>query len=243
MQKFIPLLTILLLGQPVWAESDVERLSQSTGTPTQSMSSETEMTKKLEQADIDIHEPLSTTGNRTKRSEQTPITSNRAGQRFTIHDARVEISRDYDGDGYYHYIKVYFDADVSHDLGWVYAKLLLSLDGGPWSEYFTTDEYSIDGDAAHDEYVVVTRLLDGYPPGYYDLLIELYDSDNDRLADEYGPNEDIDLVALPLEDSLYDEDDDGGGGSVDLGFILLGLVLVGRSVNSVTLSRTTSAIG
>jgi hypothetical protein len=70
--------------------------------------------------------------------------------------------------------------------------------------------------------------LDGYPSGYYDVLIELYDDDEEIWVAEYGPNDDQDLAVLPLEDSYRDGDDyddhyDGGGGALDLLMILSGL--------------------
>ncbi|MES9813926.1 MAG: choice-of-anchor H family protein [Candidatus Thiodiazotropha sp.] len=81
----------------------------------------------------------------------------------------------------------------------------------------------MEGDVSDDEYEVATRLLDGYPSGYYDVLIELYDGDNDLLAVNYGPYEDGDLAVLPLEDSYRD---DYGGGASGLMTLLLALTLL-----------------
>jgi hypothetical protein len=133
------------------------------------------------------------------------------------------ISRDDDDDGYYHRLKVVFDADTSGDEVWVYARLYLSLEGGPWNHYYTTDLFPVEGDTRDDEYEVVTRLLDGYPTGYYDVLIELYDGDDELLAVNYGPYEDDDLAVLPLEDS-YRDDDYGGGGVALIMPVLLSLL-------------------
>jgi hypothetical protein len=82
---------------------------------------------------------------------------------------------------------------------------------------------------------VVTRLLEGYPTGYYDVLIELYDADWDLHVVSYGPNEDGALRALPLEDEQSDyvgdaqpvSDSHGGGGS--LGLLSLFLLTLWRS--------------
>jgi hypothetical protein len=138
------------------------------------------------------------------------------------------IDRDDDDDGYYHRLSVTFDPDVSSGHAWIYAKLYLSLEGGPWNLYYTTESFPIEGDRSDDDYEVVTRLLDGYPSGYYDVLIELYDADAEMWVAEYGPNDDRDLAVLPLEDRYRDGDDyhdhyDGGGGAVDIFMVLLGL--------------------
>ncbi|MEM7563596.1 MAG: choice-of-anchor H family protein, partial [Pseudomonadota bacterium] len=60
----------------------------------------------------------------------------------------------------------------------VYAKLYLSREGGPWRQYFTTDLFSIYEDDFIDAYEVETELVDGYTPGYYDVLIEIYSLDH-----------------------------------------------------------------
>jgi hypothetical protein len=149
-------------------------------------------------------------------------------QIFSIYDAKSELSRDGDGDGFNHHLRVTFDADVDEGDAYLYARLYLSYEGGPWNHYFTTDVFRISGDSTEDDYEVATRLLEGYPAGYYDLLIELYDADYDSFLTDYGPDQDIALRALPLEDRLRDGYDDvyhyhdGGGG----GFGLIGLLLL-----------------
>ncbi len=126
-------------------------------------------------------------------------------------------------------LRITFDADVDHGDAFVYAKLYLSLEGGPWNHYFTTDVFHILEDVSFDDYEVVTRLLEGYPTGYYDVLIELYDADWDLHVASYGPDEDGALRALPIEDEQRDypgdvypvSDSHGGGGSFGLMSLLL----------------------
>ncbi|MEN8178252.1 MAG: choice-of-anchor H family protein [Pseudomonadota bacterium] len=156
-------------------------------------------------------------------------------QVFRIYDARTLLSGDDDGDGFYHQLRVTFDADVDHGDAFVYARLFLSYEGGPWNHYFTTDVFHILEEVSYDDYEVVTRLLEGYPTGYYDVLIELYDADWDVHVASYGPYEDGALSTIPLEDlqrdALVDDEYDypvsdshGGGGSLGLaGLLLLGL--------------------
>jgi hypothetical protein len=86
----------------------------------------------------------------------------------------------------------------------------------------------VEGDVSDDAYEVVTRLTDGYPTGYYDVLIELYDEDDDLLAVNYGPYEDGDLAVLPLEDSYRDDYEGGGGASGLMMLLLLSMLMLSK---------------
>jgi hypothetical protein len=216
------LLLLLMSGQYVFAQEDGSRFSQSVeGRVAAGVKKED---VQLDQAEVDEHAELVVSGSREQATAQRFYAAHTTGWELSIFDAYTEISRDDDDDGYYHRLEVTFDADTSGEEVWVYAKLYLSLEGGPWNHYYTTETFSVMGYVIGDEYVVVTRLLDGYPTGYYDVLIELYDADDDLLAVNYGPYEDADLAVLPLED--YYRDDYGGGGATAILPLLLGLLLL-----------------
>jgi len=51
---------------------------------------------------------------------------------------------------------------------------------------------------------MVTELVDGYPTGDYDLLIEIYDAYTGDYVASFGPEDSSELSYLPLED--YDRD-------------------------------------
>jgi len=180
-------------------------------------------TQQLDQAPLEQAAPLERTGSRAALATRATPAAHPDGRVFTIFDAQAVLSWDDDDDGFYHRLRVSFDPDVSGDEAWVYARLYLSLEGGPWNHIYTTEVFPINGDASDDAYEVVTRLIDGYPTGYYDVLIELYDADYDLLVLNYGPYEDRDLAVLPLEDSYRDsyEDHDGGGGALGAGMLLV----------------------
>jgi MYXO-CTERM domain-containing protein len=139
-----------------------------------------------------------------------------------IYDAAVELFYDRDADGYYHYLRVQFDADTIRSHMLVYAKIFLSADGVAWEHLYTTDDFRIWGSDPDDDYEVESDLVSGYSTGQYDLLIELYDSAYGDLLDEFGPLESSALSLLPLEDAARDginpvpipDDDDGGGGAI-----------------------------
>lgn len=153
---------------------------------------------------------------------------------FWVYDARATLYVDEDNDGFYSGLNVSFDVDTDFFAADVYARLYLSLDGGPWIRYFTTDVFTVIGTSGTDDYVVETDLLEGYPTGYYELLIELYDYDFHEHVASFGPLESSNLSSLPLEDLTRElgivsppvppvSHSSGGGGS--LGFAVLVLSL------------------
>jgi len=123
---------------------------------------------------------------------------------FWIYRADVELFNDHDNDGHFHGIDLLFDADTYFIEADVYAVVYLSLNGGPWNEYSATDNFTLYGTSAEDEYVIVTELVSGYPTGSYDLLIEIFDAYDDSFLASFGPDDTSELAFLPLEDSNRD---------------------------------------
>ncbi|MEM9171803.1 MAG: choice-of-anchor H family protein [Pseudomonadota bacterium] len=153
---------------------------------------------------------------------------------FWIYDASVALRDDLDGDGFFTRVELTFDADTVYTGASVYAVLYLSLEGGDWVEYGETDYFNIYGAGGGDEYYFDTDLVSGFPPGYYDILIELYDDFDNSLVAVYGPENDIDLFELPLESVGRDgpaapivvASSEGGGAAGIIGLLgLLGLLL------------------
>lgn len=148
---------------------------------------------------------------------------------FWFYSADVELFNDHDRDGYFHGIDLWFDADTYYAFAEVYAVVYLSKDGGPWNEYAVTDNFTLFGSSSEDDYVIVTELLAGYPPGSYDILIELFDAWDDSFLTWFGPEDTSELAFLPLEDATRDVADEpdvivvnrSGGGLAGPVFILL----------------------
>jgi hypothetical protein len=145
----------------------------------------------------------------------------RAAPDHWIYDADVEIYDDFDKDGFHHFLSVRIDADSWRASAWVFAELYLSADGLNWEHYHSTEDFWIGGETGDDEFFIDTELLSGYPKGYYDLLIELYDADTLNFEDEFGPAQSDGFALLPLEDKTQDPlpvevivvEEDGGGGA------------------------------
>ena len=153
---------------------------------------------------------------------------------FWFYTADVELFADQDRDGYYYGIDLLFDADTIYTFADVYAVVYLSRDGGPWEEYAVTEVFTLLGASSEDEYVIVTELVSGYPPGSYDILIELFDALDDTFVADIGPADTTELSLLPLEDIEYDTPrnsdttvvvNHGGGGAFDWPTFVVFLVI------------------
>ncbi|MEE8366636.1 MAG: choice-of-anchor H family protein [Gammaproteobacteria bacterium] len=157
--------------------------------------------------------------------------ANRHDQYFSIYEADVSLLSDLDFDGYHHAFNVRFDVDVSYESATVYAKLYLSRDGEPWRQYHTTALFNIYGDDFSDAYEVTTELIDGYPPGYYRILIEVYSLNHagivaSALLDHYYLGRDVMLEDLSRDhsDGYYLEEvsiSHGGVGSFSMVWLLM----------------------
>lgn len=197
--KAINLLILLLLPGLALA-IDEQGLTRSAG---KLLSDDTvQLTEKITGSPvIKAAKPTSSDGNRQSRLTASHDTS----VNFEIFDAWIALSGDLDDDGFYHRIKVTFDADVDTELETVYAKLYLSHEGGDWYQYADSDLFEIHYDSVEDTYQVLTELIEGYPSGYYDVLIELHSLHHSGivasriiLTDEYG-------YSITLEDLEHDE--------------------------------------
>ncbi len=122
-----------------------------------------------------------------------------------IFDAWVELSGDIDHDGFFHRIKTTFDADVNTPAETAYAKLYLSYEGGPWQQYADSDLYGIFYDSVDDSYEVVGELIEGYPPGYYEVLIELHSFYHPGVVASRMVSFDEEGYSITLEDLSFDE--------------------------------------
>ena len=120
-------------------------------------------------------------------------------------------------------------------MGEVYALLYLSKNGGPWTHYFTTDTFIIEGESDLDEYEVISTFMSGYATDHYDVLIDLYQVGYTDVVASLSSNDTDALYALPIESAEYDkhyvEEVEINGGSM-FGLILpLLIVLLTRKRN------------
>jgi hypothetical protein len=200
--------SLVLLTTPVMAiESEKNRISRSV---TYSKAAELDVAEKdvlLKQAAIENLPVLESQGFRlesTVMAAHIITTEYSSHADVLIYDVSTDLLSDFDYDGYFHRYSVAIDVDTVFDTSYIYAELFLSYEGGPWNYYASSDNYLIHGDSEMDTFIIETELADGYPAGYYDLRIEVYDADTGAWLASYGPYDDASLSALPLEDS-YDD--------------------------------------
>src|SRR5215471_18793297 len=106
-----------------------------------------------------------------------------------IYTAKTDLFSDFDNDGYFHHLRVTFDADSNFATARVYAIVYISADGKAWEQVYETDDFTVHGSSPDDAYEVETDLVSGYSTGLYDVLVELYDSASGTLLDSYGPSQ------------------------------------------------------
>ena len=216
-------LALGLLSSPLMAEETVEpRTSTSISFTKSEDLDKAAKDEQLKQADADVMEPLDKQGFRTESTIRALHTGSSTYGELFVYDTSTELISDLNYDGFYHRFSVAIDVDTVYETSYVYAKLYLSLEGGPWNHYATSRNYHIYGDSVADTFVIETELADGYPPGYYDVKVELYNADSGHWVMDYGPYEDGSLSGLPLEDSYYDDSYDGGGYPIETEIVVAG---------------------
>jgi hypothetical protein len=146
---------------------------------------------------------------KSKSSNTIQKTNNNYYADFSIYSAVSFLHDDYDGDGFYQTFSVTFDADIysytDNPFGEVYALLYLSKNGGPWTHYFTTDTFIIEGESDLDEYEVISTFMSGYTTDHYDVLIDLYQVGYSDVVASLSSDDTDALYALPIESAEYDE--------------------------------------
>lgn len=216
-------IALVLLSSPLIAEEVVDRRTSKSISFSQSDDlDKTAKDEQLKQAEANVMEPLNKEGFRTESTIKALHTGSGGYGDVFIYDASTELISDLNYDGFYHRFSVAIDVDTVYDTSYVYAKLYLSLEGGPWNYYATSGNYHIYGDSESDTFVIETELADGFPPGYYDIKIDIYNADTGQWIADYGPYEDGSLRGLPLEDSYYDDSYDGGTYPIETEIVVAG---------------------
>ncbi|MBT8137360.1 MAG: choice-of-anchor H family protein [Gammaproteobacteria bacterium] len=146
---------------------------------------------------------------------------------YYIYSARTDLFDDFDGDGFYSYLRVTLDIDTDHFDASLYLRVFLRGSDGIWDEIFESDVFTIYGNSGLDDYAVESELYAGFPADYYDVLVEVYDAYSGALVVEHGPREAAAFSLLPMEDLALDARNlpptafsSGGGGSLGYAALL-----------------------
>lgn len=171
---------------------------------------------------------------------------------YSIGEVYTDLIADDDGDGYYSRFQITFDPDADVERRLVFARVWVRARGGEWIEEFVSEDWWVDTSGDSDAYVLDVDWISGYPTSYYDVQIDLYDSQSELLIASAG-SERADLAQLPLEDRSRDErvspppppsgggnshSREGGGGAFEW-WSLAGLLLLAacRKIHSPRRSR------
>ncbi len=194
------------------------------------------LTQQLESSPtISLQKPSSSQGTDLSLRQSNRITTSYSDPvQFELFDAWVDLSGDLDQDGYYHNIKVSFDADVNTPTTeTVYAKIYLSHQGSPWFQLSTTDLFEIYSNSDNDSFEILNELEQGFEPGDYEVLIELHSLYHSGIVSEKVVQLDSSGYLITLEDFDHDQPDytveyiDSYGYTVSGSFSTVGLLLLG----------------
>ena len=152
------------------------------------------------QSDFSANQPAITQPALTQPAlTQQRNTLNFINSGFFIFDVSISLTFDNDQDGHYSSFSVSLDVDSSFPSRSVYAVMYLSQNNGPLFEYAVTGNFTVSGSGPFDTVFIETDLDSGYPSGFYDHHIEIYDARDDTLLQTFGPEQSNNLRRLPIE--------------------------------------------
>lgn len=122
---------------------------------------------------------------------------------FWIYESWVSLEQDIDYDGYHSTFSIEFDADTIFTRAPVYAVLYLGKDG-VYDAIHVSSEFYIYSEDSTDTFTIESSLVSGFPPGEYDILLELYDADTEVLVAFTDAYDDSALAYLSLESENYE---------------------------------------
>ncbi len=181
---------------------------------------------------IDVAPPLRLEGLRVERDGPLAVDgvarrvwgSSSYRGRVDVSTVSVVLHHDNDLDGYYQAFDLRLDVDTDGAVEWIYLKVYVSYEGGPWNLLHRSGEYPVGSHRFGNEIELTTFLDSGYPTGFYDFRIELFDADGGRWLRSLGPYDHSSLATLALEDGRRDDryGDDGSGGVLSYGVAVQG---------------------
>jgi len=121
-----------------------------------------------------------------------------------VFDLFIDLTTDVDYDGHYSSFTVSLDIESNFSPQTVYAVFYLRQENGLLLEYAATDNFVVDGSGSHDAIFIESSLDAGYPSGYYDHYVEIYDAYDNSLLLSYGPNQSSHAHNIPFESYTQD---------------------------------------
>ncbi len=123
---------------------------------------------------------------------------------FDIHSSTIEVYDDLDNDHHYSSLRLNFDADTIYTSANVQAFIYIRTPGHEWQTLLNTDTFTIYGDSSDDAMSIDTQLHSGFEADYYDLMLEIYDVDEQVIVAQLDSTHNWQLDNLALESIEYD---------------------------------------
>ncbi len=154
----------------------------------------------------DEFDPLALQGFRRESGAVSGLRSRRCPCEgdVSLDGVALTLNDDFDHDGFFQFVRLDFSLRTRLPRADVFVQVFLSFEGGPWNRFAATRRLTLSA-AAPLSYAIESRLRSGYPSGYYDVLIEVFDADSGRWLLSHGPYEDWRLQAAPLESANRDD--------------------------------------
>lgn len=115
------------------------------------------------------------------------------------------LSYDPDDDGYYNKFGVELSFSVDSGYRDIYTKLYVRDGYTSWEHIYSSDPFTITYSSTPRYFEIETRLTEGYSSGYYDVMVEVYDSETDAIIDIYGPDQSSEFIEIALESDDYED--------------------------------------
>jgi len=132
-----------------------------------------------------------------------PLSQHGGNAEIWVADVGALLFSDTDHDGYFAGFSVSLDVDVEWGFADVYAKIYLQPNGDELRFLHATNVFTVYEREASDRYRVDIDLIDNYPAGDYDVIIDLVDASNNHLVDSVSYLTHRNLDNLPLESADY----------------------------------------
>jgi len=125
---------------------------------------------------------------------------------FDIHTSTIELFDDLDNDQHYSSLRLSFDVDTIYSSADIQAFVYIRTAGHEWQTLLDTDTYTIYGDSSDDVISIETQLHSGFNADYYDIMVEVYDIDEQVVVAELDSTHNWQLDNLALESIDYEQE-------------------------------------
>ena len=170
---------------------------------TEAVSEARSSTTTYQNSTIQNHYPAA-----TKAADTVEESSRRTVQNYThglwVFDLYIDLTTDIDFDGHYSSFTVSLDIESNFSPQTVYAVFYLRQNNDLWLEYAASNNFVVSDSGPQDAIFIESNLDAGYPSGYYDHYVEIYDAYDNSLLLSYGPDQSSHVYNIPFESYTHD---------------------------------------